>query len=146
MADERPYAYWDSSALVPLCVSQPQTVAAQILYSKYKIVTWWATQVEIVSGLTRLTRTGGMTQEQFLLSRPFVQNLVSGWLAVHESASIAPSACRLLELHPLRAADALQLAAALEACEHNPLGFALITADQRLADAARQTGFSIEFL
>jgi predicted nucleic acid-binding protein len=146
MADERPYAYWDSSALVPLCVSQPQTVAAQILYARYKIVTWWATHVEVVSGLTRLTRTGGMTQQQFLLSKPFVQNLVNGWLAVHESASIAPNACRLLELHPLRAADALQLAAALEACEHNPLGFTLITADQRLADAARQTGFSVEFL
>jgi predicted nucleic acid-binding protein len=146
MADKRPYAYWDSSALVPLCVFQPQTVAAQVLYAKYKIVTWWATQVEIVSGLARLTRTGAMTQQQFLLSKPFVQNLASGWLAVHESASIAPNACRLLELHPLRAADALQLSAALETCEHNPLGFALITADQRLADAARQMGFSVEFL
>ena len=146
MADKRPYAYWDSSALVPLCVFQPQTVAAQVLYAKYKIVTWWATQVEIVSGLARLTRAGAMTQQQFLLSKPFVQNLASGWLAVHESASIAPNACRLLELHPLRAADALQLSAALETCEHNPLGFALITADQRLADAARQMGFSVEFL
>jgi uncharacterized protein len=146
MADERPYAYWDSSALVPLCISQSQTVAAQILYAKYKIVTWWATQVEIVSGLTRLTRMGAMTQQQYLLSKPFVKNLAGEFVSIHESAGIAPSACRLLELHPLRAADALQLAAALEACEHNPLGFALITADQRLADAARQTGFSVEFL
>jgi predicted nucleic acid-binding protein len=142
----RPYAYWDSSALVPLCISQPQTVAAQNLYAKYKIVTWWATQVEIVSGLTRLTRMGGMTQQQFLMSKPFVRNLVSGWLSIHESASIVSSACRLLELHPLRAADALQLAAALEACEHNPLGFALITADQRLADVARPMGFLVELL
>jgi predicted nucleic acid-binding protein len=117
-----------------------------MLYSKYKIVTWWATHVEIVSGLTRLTRMGGMTQHQFLLSQPFVRNLVSGWLSIHESAGIAANACRLLELHPQRAADALQLAAALEACEHKPHGFALITADQRLADAARQTGFSVEFL
>jgi predicted nucleic acid-binding protein len=141
-----PYAFWDSSALVPLCVSQPQTAAARSLYAKYRIVVWWGTQVEIVSGLTRLTRMGDITQQQFLLSKPFVQNLARRWVSIHESASIAPSACRLLELHPLRAADALQLAAALEACEHNPLGFAFITADRRLADAARQTGFLVEFL
>ncbi|MGD0346635.1 MAG: hypothetical protein ABSA85_07765 [Terracidiphilus sp.] len=87
-----------------------------------------------------------MTQPQFLLSKPFVQNLAGEWVSIHESPSIVPSACRLLELYPLRAADALQLAAALEACENNPSGLAFITADQRLADAARQTGFLVEFL
>ena len=140
----RPYAFWDSSALIPLCVSQPQTAVARTLYAKFRIVAWWATQVEIVSGLTRLIRMGGMTQQQFLASKPFVQNLARRWVSIHESASIVPSACRLLELHPLRAADALQLAAALEACEHSPLGVAFITGDQRLSDAARQAGFLVE--
>jgi predicted nucleic acid-binding protein len=52
----------------------------------------------------------------------------------------------LLELYPLRAADALQLAAALDYFEKSPKGNVFITADQRLADAARQSGFSVEFL
>jgi len=60
--------------------------------------------------------------------------------------SIANDACLLLERYPLRAADALQLAAALEACDHKPQSFVFVTADQRLADAARKTGFSIEFI
>jgi predicted nucleic acid-binding protein len=89
---------------------------------------------------------GAIPQVQFLAGKRLAEKMIRGWLPVHESPGIVPSACRLLELHPLRAADALQLAAALEACEHNPLGFALITADQRLADAARQTGFLVEFL
>jgi predicted nucleic acid-binding protein len=89
---------------------------------------------------------GSIPQGQFLAGKRLAEQLIRGWLPVHESADIAPSACRLLELHPLRAADALQLAAALEACEHNPPGLALMTADQRLADAARQMGFSVEFL
>jgi hypothetical protein len=89
---------------------------------------------------------GSIPPAQFLDGKRLAEQLIRGWLPIHESASIAPNACRLLELHLLRAADALQLAAALEACEHNPLGFTLITADQRLADAARQTGFSVKFL
>ncbi|MDE3150389.1 MAG: PIN domain-containing protein [Acidobacteriota bacterium] len=141
-----PAAFWDSSALIPLCISQPQTIAAQSLYAKYRIVVWWATDVEIVSGLTRLQRMGGITHKQFLLSKPFLQNLVCEWNAVHESAGIASSACSLLETHPLRAADALQLAAALEACEHKPRGHVFVTGDQRLADAARHIGFSVELV
>jgi hypothetical protein len=109
-------------------------------------MSWWATEVEIRSGLTRLNRTGLIPPEQFLAGKRLAEQLIRDWLPIHESPAIAPSACRLLELHPLRAADALQLAAALEACEHSPSGFTFITADQRLADAARQTGFSIEFL
>jgi predicted nucleic acid-binding protein len=142
----RPFAFWDTSALIPLCITQPQSPRAEIFYAQYGIVAWWATEVEICSGLTRLRRMGSIPPEQFLAGNRLAEQLNRGWLPIHESASIAPNACRLLELHPLRAADALQLAAALEACEHNPLGFALITADQRLADAARQTGFSVEFL
>jgi predicted nucleic acid-binding protein len=52
----------------------------------------------------------------------------------------------LLELYPLRAADALQLAAALDYFEDSPKRKVFITADQRLADAARQSGFSVEFI
>lgn len=139
-------AFWDSSALVPLCVIQPQTPGATALYAKYRIVAWWAAQVEIVSGLNRLVRMGGITYDQYLASKPFVQRLVLGWNSVHESASITDHACSLLEQYPLRAADALQLAAALEACDHKPQGYVFVTADQRLADAARLVRFSVEFV
>jgi len=49
-------AFWDSSALVPLCVRQGITPRAIALYKLYDAVVWWATPVEIASALARLVR------------------------------------------------------------------------------------------
>jgi predicted nucleic acid-binding protein len=45
--------------------------------------------------------------------------------------------------HPLRAADALQLGAALFAADGDPQSLELVTLDRRLADAARREGFPV---
>jgi hypothetical protein len=50
---------------------------------------------------------------------------------------------RLLEVHPLRAADALQLAAGLVAVFDQPGGFEFVTFDGALGAAAKQEGFSV---
>jgi predicted nucleic acid-binding protein len=89
---------------------------------------------------------GQISHDQFLVGKQLAQDIVRDWISAGSTASIAVDACLLLELFPLRAADALQLSVALEACEHNPQGYVFVTADQRLADAARQSGFSVEFL
>ena len=141
-----PNGFWDSSALIPLCVAQPQSHLAEDLYARYGIVVWWATEVEIRSGLTRLRRMGSIPLSQFISGKLLAEKLSASWLAVHESRSITNKACSLLELYPLSAADALQLSAALEACEHEPRGHVFITGDQRLADAARSVGFTVEFV
>src|SRR5271166_1763931 len=127
----QPVAYWDSSALVPLCVPQPQTIRAGKLYESYAVVTWWATQVEMISGLTRLMRMGQITHGMFLAAKQLAEEIVLDWISTGSSVGIAANACMLLELYPLYAADALQLAAALEACEHKPQGYVFVTADQR---------------
>jgi hypothetical protein len=88
----------------------------------------------------------GIGHSEFLDGKRKAESLAEFWDSVSPSASVADDACSLLELHPLRAADALQLAAALEACEHEPQGYIFVTADQRLAEAARRTGFSVEFI
>ena len=49
-------AFWDTSALVPLCVRQGVTPRALALYKSYEAVVWWATPVEIASALARLVR------------------------------------------------------------------------------------------
>jgi hypothetical protein len=48
-----------------------------------------------------------------------------------------------LRVHPLRAADALQLAAAFIAAERRPSSLELVTLDDRLAVAARKEGFAV---
>jgi predicted nucleic acid-binding protein len=141
-----PDAFWDTSALLPLCVSQPQTTAAIALTSRYRIVAWWASEVELLSGLTRLRRMGMIDLSQFDGGKLQAQQLVRSWFTIHESRSITAAACSLLDLYSLRAADALQLAASLEACRHQPAQYVFITGDQRQADAARQIGFTVEFV
>jgi predicted nucleic acid-binding protein len=50
---------------------------------------------------------------------------------------------RLLRLHSLRAADALQLAAAIVLSEHDPATLPFVTLDDQLARAAELEGFSL---
>ena len=52
-------------------------------------------------------------------------------------------AIRLLRIHPLRAADALQLAAALTAAAEEPADLEVVSSDARLSAAARQEGFVV---
>jgi hypothetical protein len=50
---------------------------------------------------------------------------------------------RLVRVHPLRAADAFQLAAALVAAEPDPSGVEFVCLDPRLANAASREGFRV---
>jgi predicted nucleic acid-binding protein len=50
---------------------------------------------------------------------------------------------RFLRVHPLRTADALQLAAAFIAAEGRPSSLEVVTLDERLAAAARKEGFVV---
>ena len=47
----------------------------------------------------------------------------------------------MLRVHSLRAADSLQLAAALVAADHDPASLQVVSLDQRLNDALYQEGF-----
>jgi len=66
------------------------------------------------------------------------------WSVIAPSAKIGFEARALLERYPLRAADALQLAAALEWCEGKPTGNVFLTFDKRLREAAGLAGFTLE--
>src|SRR5947209_6102827 len=67
--------------------------------------------------------------------------LANGWHEVEPGAIVRENAVRFLRVHPLRAADSLQLAAAFVAAEGRPASLQVVTLDERLADAARKEGF-----
>jgi predicted nucleic acid-binding protein len=138
-------AFWDSSILVPLCVNQPPfTKIARVLVSTYTMNVWWGTDVEVVGAFTRLLRFGGLSNSQFLDAKVQAERLASKWFTVQPSDAIKSRARQLLERYPLRAADSLQLAAALEWCEDRPNGQLFLTADRRLSEAAEQVGFTLQ--
>jgi predicted nucleic acid-binding protein len=136
--------FWDSSAVVPLIVREPTSPAALRAYEgDPEIALWWATPLECVSALARLEREGRLTPIDVTDA---VGRLDAIMLAAHEVQPVErvrQVAIRLLRVHPLRAADALQLAAAIAASEDQPGTLDVVTLDDRLALAARREGFAV---
>ena len=60
------------------------------------------------------------------------------------TCGIWPETCSIV--YPLKAADSLQLAAALTWCDNRPSGRTFLCGDKRLAEAAKAVGFSIVLL
>jgi predicted nucleic acid-binding protein len=137
-------AFWDSSALIPLCVQQTQTERATALFEDHGVVVWWSTPIEIVSGLTRLLRMREIGSNEFRAGQQLAEIIATTWRLVEPSERIAHQAKALLELYALSAADAAQLAAAMEWCEGQPKGNVFLTLDQRLREAAGLAGFTLE--
>ena len=137
----RQLAFWDASALVPLCVGQTTTPRAIVLYKSYEAVIWWATPVEIASALARLERMKQLDSGGWAKARQLAAALADAWFVIQPSDVLRAKATQLVDRYDLRAADALQLAAALEWCQDIPQGRVFLTADQKLREAAVLTGF-----
>jgi uncharacterized protein len=135
--------YWDSSALVGLVVREAATEALEALLEDDPVViTWWASRVECTSALARLEREGSLTADQAIAAAGVLAQFREGWRDVLPSDVVRESAERMVRTHPLRAADAFQLAAALVASDFRPGTLAFVSRDQRLLAAARREGFS----
>ena len=135
-------AFWDSSALVPLCVGQGVTPRAIALYELHEAVVWWATPVEIASALARLVRMKQLDPSDWTKARKLAKRLADSWSVIQPSDAVRAKSAHLVDRYDLRAADSFQLAAALEWCEDVPQGRVFLTADQRLREAARFSGFN----
>src|SRR5262245_62026156 len=136
--------FWDASAVVPLLVAETTTAILQELAAEDRaMVVWWATEVECASALARLERAGGLEETALIAALERLKHVAEGWHEVDPSDGIREAALRFLRVHPLRAADALQLAAAFVAAERRPPSLEVVTLDDRLADAARKEGFAV---
>ncbi len=136
--------FWDTSAIVPLLVIEPSTETAKsILTGDSSVVVWWGTRTECVSALDRQIREGSLHLEDELQARQVLQQLAGVWSEVQPSELLRGTAERLLAVHPLKAADAFQLAAALHWCERQPTNRHVISFDSRLREAAYKEGFTI---
>ena len=136
--------YWDSSALVALLVAEPATPNRQsLLEDDPQIATWWGSSLECASALHRLDRQYGSGESRLLRSIGLLGKLEASWYEVEPSERLRRRARRLLGVHALRAADALQLAAALVAADEDPTTLDFVSSDIRLSEAARREGFTV---
>ena len=136
--------FWDSSALVPLCVIEPSSAQVHaVLASDRGMTVWWGTVVECESALARRRRQGSFPEASFRLWRVRLREIETAWYVVDPSAAVRDKAVRLLWVHGLTAADALQLSAALAWCEESPSGHEFVSLDERLVEAAALEGFAV---
>jgi predicted nucleic acid-binding protein len=136
--------FWDSSALVPLFVEEELSAAVRAAYlEEDAVLTWWGTRVECASAIARLEREDCLTTAEATDALDRLRTLAAGWYEIDPVETIREIAERLLRVHLLRAADALQLAAAHVGCEGRPSTLDVVCLDERLAIAAQREGFSL---
>lgn len=136
--------FWDSSAIIPLLVGEATTEAMLATAEEDPVMlVWWGTQVECVSTIARLERQGDLTSEVTLAALGRLDALAEGWNEVQPVEAARRTARRMLRVHSLRAADALQLAAAVVAAEGHVASLEIVTLDDRLIEAARREGFVV---
>jgi uncharacterized protein len=135
--------FWDTSAVVPLLFEQESSsLVREILEEDREMVAWWGTPVECASAAARLRREEVITVEEEDAVLRLLRTLRKSWIEVLPSSEVRGEAMRLLRVHSLKAAAALQLGAAIlwagpdrAAC--------FVTLDERLALAARLEGFAV---
>jgi len=136
--------FWDSSAVMPLLVREKTTGKVQArLERDPDMLVWWATRVECASAISRLERDASMSPEGVIEAFDRLEAMADCWNEVNPTSHLRNTAQRLLRVHPLRAADSLQLAAAIVGAEGRPRSLPFSTLDQKLEDAARREGFAI---
>ena len=137
-------AFWDASAIVPLCCSRAGTTRGRRLLRELgSMVVWWGTPIEVRSAFARLVRDGALTAAERGRAIRLLEQLRPSWDEIEPSERVRALAQELPERHGLRAADALQLAAALVWCRDSPSRRPFVCFDERLARAADEAGFTV---
>jgi predicted nucleic acid-binding protein len=141
-ASSMPYAFWDTSAVLPLCAVQRQSTKIRQVSRTYRLAVWWGTSVEATSGFYRLKREGKLTADEVSQAIGRLNQLRARWDEIEPSEAVREMAERLLARHKLRAADALQLAAAIEWSGNHPRGRVFVGCDGDLLDETEAEGFT----
>lgn len=101
---------------------------------------WWATGVEMQSAFARLLRMGLLTPIEHMEARRRVEALRKSWREIQPLEQLRYLAESLIDRFPLRAAEALQLSAALTWSRNTPRNRVFLSGDKQLVHAARLLG------
>jgi len=136
--------FWDSSAVIPVVIAEARSARmVALLASDRAPALWWAGPVECQSALHRRRREKGLSPAALADALARLDRLAADVDVVAPTARLRERAGRVLAAHPLRAADALQLAAALAWADDSPSGEAFVCLDDRLREAAVREGFQV---
>ena len=130
--------------MLPLIVEESESLRnRRWLKADPQMVVWWGTSIECVSAICRKEREGTMSDIEAGLAIGMLRDLESAWHEIAPGSDVKKTAVRLLRVHPLRAADACQLAAALVVAERAPENLPFVCGDHLLNRAAEREGFTV---
>lgn len=115
----------------------------EILSQDDVMAVFYATEVECVSAFSRRLREESLDPSSFDGAIDVLIALLEHWLEILPTHDLRLDAEALLTIHPLKTADALQLAAALLWCEGNTSEREFVSLDDRLREAADDEGFIV---
>lgn len=137
--------FWDTSALVPLCVRQGASPDFRKLWQKSsRVVVWWGATVEIRSALSRLQRGNFINAQGLRFALTRLEAMRQQWRELTPSEKLRDIAETLPDVYGLTSLDSFQLAAALVWCNEKPKGRLFICDDARLSEAAQKAGFTVK--
>ena len=136
--------FWDTSAIVPLCIQETGTATVrEILSEDPSLVVWWGARTECTSAFMRRVREGHLKPNDARVARQALDAVVQAGIEIQPRETVRGTAERLLGVHPLRAADAFQLAAAIQWCQGLTAGNGLVVFDRRLREVGYAEGFTV---
>lgn len=136
--------FWDSSAVIPLCLQESSTETLRRLTRvDPEVAVWWGTRTECASAIARAYREGRLDAAGRIQGKSLLDVVLRGAFELQPASTLRDATERLLDIHPLRAADAFQLAAAVDWACGSPAGRSFVVLDRRLREAAEKEGFTV---
>lgn len=136
--------FWDSSAAMSFIFEEAGFEALSALSNEDgDMVVWWGTWAECAVAISRLKREGELDESGEEEARSVLDLLTADWTEIAPADDMRFLASLLSKDHPLKTADALQLAAALRWCEGDTGGKGFVCLDRRLRQAAMNEGFRV---
>ena len=135
--------FWDASAVVPLLVSEPHSRRLDELLAGGSLVVLWGTAGGGAPAPAPRRPAGGCAPAPRPPGFALLDFLMGAWREVPPSRTLRQAAQRLVKVHPLRAPDSLQLAAALAAAGGEPASVEFVCLDERLRQAAAREGLRL---
>jgi uncharacterized protein len=136
--------FWDSSAIIPLLVKEQSSARMhRILTNDPMMAVWRATPVECCSAFARRRRERVLNIADEAAAISLLSRLSNAWIEILPSEEIRNNACLIISRHQIRAADSLQLSAAVSWSGGKPQNHTFVCLDERLREAAANEGFAI---
>jgi predicted nucleic acid-binding protein len=130
--------------VIPLIFDEPTSpVLNELLMQDTDMVVWWGTWIECSVTVSRLGREEQLDENGQEETRAALDDLAADWLEIEPTDELRLLTMLVSRDHPLKAADALQLAAALRWCEGNTDGAVFVCLDNRLRRAVEDEGFNV---